>query len=155
MSATDERQFVDTNVLVYAHDTSAGEKHTRASTLLQALWRPGSGCLRVQILQEFYVTITARVPTPLAPDTARERIAELVAWIVHRPTVDDVLDALAIARRYDVAFWDAMVTQSATQLGCARIWSEDLNAGQRYGSVRIENPFAPGGTAEVPAPSAS
>lgn len=142
MSDDRERQFLDTNVLIYAHDTSAGRKHDRARALMHELWQSGDGCLSVQVLQEFYVNVTAKVPKPLAPETASDRIAELATWPIHRPGVEDVLDAIRLATRYGVSFWDAMVIQSATQLGCRRLWSEDLGAGQVYGSLRVVDPFS-------------
>ncbi|MGB9661162.1 MAG: PIN domain-containing protein [Moorellaceae bacterium] len=134
-------QFVDTNVLVYAHDTSAGEKHTRAKALLTELWSAGSGCLSVQVLQEFYVTVTQKVRKPLAPETASQIIEYLSNWRVHTPEVDDVLEAIRIHRRYGISFWDAMIIRSAEALGNKVIWSEDLNSGQCYGGLKVVNPF--------------
>ena len=138
----DRLQFVDTNVLIYAHDVSAGEKRERALALVHELWQSGLGCLSVQVLQEFYVNVTAKVPEPLSPSTAADRIAELATWTVHRPAVEDVLDAILVATRHEISFWDAMIIQSAAQLGCRRLWSEDLNSGQVYGSVQVVDPFA-------------
>lgn len=136
------RQFVDTNVLVYAHDTSAGKKHDRAKSLVAELWQSGNGCLSVQVLQEFYVTVTQKVHRPLAPETASRIIEYLSNWRVHAPDACDVLEAIRIQQRYAVSFWDAMIIRSAQALGCRAIWSEDLNPGQDYGEVKVINPFA-------------
>jgi len=141
MSETDNLQFLDTNVLIYAHDRSAGDKHLRAKALIQGLWQSGEGCLSIQVLQEFYVNATARVARPLAPDTAAQIIADLSVWQVHRPGVEDVLDAIRLQGRYQLSFWDAMIVASALQLGCQTIWSEDLNPGQVYDSVQVLSPF--------------
>jgi predicted nucleic acid-binding protein len=141
MSETRTPQFVDTNVLVYAHDLSAGEKHTRARDLVRELWQSGEGCLSVQVLQEFYVSITRKVARPLAPDVAARIIGDLAAWRVHCPGVEDVLDAIRLQGRYQISFWDAMILVSAIQLGCQSIWSEDLNVGQVYDTVRVLNPI--------------
>ncbi|KUK09992.1 MAG: hypothetical protein XD50_1736 [Clostridia bacterium 41_269] len=138
----DDRQFVDTNVLVYAHDTSAGEKHSRAKALVAELWQSGSGCLSVQVLQEFYVTVTQKVRKPLAPETAAQIIEYLSNWCVHVPDTGDVLEAIRIHQRYAISFWDAMIIRSAEALGCKVIWSEDLTPGQYYGEVRVVNPFS-------------
>ena len=141
MSETDNLQFLDTNVLIYAHDRSAGDKHLRARDLIQGLWQSGEGCLSIQVLQEFYVNATAKVARPLAPDTAAQIIADLSVWQVHRPGVEDVLDAIRLQGRYQLSFWDSMIVASALQLGCQTIWSEDLDPGQVYDSVRVQRPF--------------
>lgn len=136
------RQFVDTKVLVYAHDRSAGEKRERARALLTDLWRSGDGCLSVQVLQEFYVAVTRRLAAPLSRGTARRVVYMLSSWTVHTPHPADVVQAIAIQERYDISFWDAMVVRSAAVLGCSVLWSEDLNAGQTYAGVEVRNPFA-------------
>lgn len=94
------------------------------------------------VLQEFYVNITQKVANPLVPGTAAQIIADLAAWEVHNPKVDDVLDAIGIQRRYQLSFWDAMIVSSALQLGCETLWSEDLNPGQAYDSVTVVNPLS-------------
>jgi len=137
-----DRQFVDTNVLVYAHDTSAGEKHARAKALVAELWQSGNGYLSVQVLQEFYVTVTQKVRKPLPPETASRIIEYLSNWRVHTPDAGDVLEAIRIHRRYAISFWDAMIIRSAEALGSKVIWSEDLNPGQYYGEVKVVNPFS-------------
>jgi len=142
MSAPEPPQFVDTNVLVYAHDISAGSKYTRARDLLTELWSQGNGCLSVQVLQEFYVTVTQKVARPLDSPSAAQVIADLSEWTVHRPSAQDVLDAIGLQRRYGIAFWDAMIVQSALMLRCLTLWSEDLNPGQSYDSLKVRNPFA-------------
>jgi len=135
-------QFVDANILIYAYDVTAGAKHEQAKALVARLWESRDGCLSIQVLQEFYVTVTRRVARPLAGDVAAEVVADLAAWRVHAPIVEDINQAIAIHRRYAISFWDAMIIRSAAQLGCATLWSEDLNAGQVYEGVRANNPFA-------------
>jgi predicted nucleic acid-binding protein len=141
MSEPRELQFVDTNVLIYAHDLSAGDKHTLARELIRALWQSGEGCLSIQVLQEFYVNVTQKVPRPLTPDVAAQIIADLSVWQVHRPGVEDILDAIRLQDRYQISFWDAMIVASAIQLRCQTIWSEDLSAGQTYDRVTVSNPL--------------
>ncbi|HZY46016.1 MAG TPA: PIN domain-containing protein, partial [Anaerolineae bacterium] len=114
----DKRQFVDTNILVYAHDSSAGAKHIRARALLAELWRSNTGCLSIQVLQEFYVNITRKVARPLDQDTARQIIVDLGRWTVHSPTVNEVVEAIALQERHTLSFWDAMIVTSAIHLGC-------------------------------------
>jgi predicted nucleic acid-binding protein len=141
MSEPKGLQFVDTNILIYAHDRSAGDKHIRARNLIRELWLSGEGCLSMQVLQEFYVNVTQKVAKPLATDVAAQIIADLAVWQVHRPGVEDVLDAIRLQDRYQTSFWDAMIVASAIQLSCQTIWSEDLNAGQIYDSVTVLSPF--------------
>jgi len=135
-------QFVDSNVLIYAYDVTAGVKHEQAKALVAGLWESRYGCLSIQVLQEFYVTVTRKVARPLAGDVAAEVVADLAAWRIHAPSVEDVGRAIAIHRRYAISFWDAMIIRSAAQLGCTTLWSEDLGSGQVCEGVRVVNPFA-------------
>jgi predicted nucleic acid-binding protein len=141
MSESNNLQFVDTNILIYAHDLSSGKKHASARKLLQELWQSGEGCLSIQVLQEFYVNVTQKVARPLASETAMQIIADLSVWQIHRPAVEDILDAIRLQDRYQTSFWDAMIIVSAAQLGCHTLWSEDLNPGQVYDQVTVLSPF--------------
>ncbi len=133
--------FVDTNVLIYAHDKSAGAKHEQAKSLVQDLWQEHAGSLSIQVLQEFYVNVTRKIARPMTPETAAKIIAELATWQVHRPDASDVLEAIRLQTHLQLSFWDAMILTSARRLGCATLWSEDLNHGQRYEGVTVINPF--------------
>lgn len=141
MSA-EPREFVDTNVLVYAFDVSAARKHEVARQLLERLWDRGTGCLSVQVLQEFFVTITRKVPMPLSTDDAKARVRELSAWLIFAPSADDIVSAIDLQTEAKIGFWDAMVVLAAAESGCDVLWTEDLNDGQVVRGVRIRNPFA-------------
>ena len=134
-------QFVDNNILIYAHDVSAGQKHKRAQQLIRDLWQSGQGCLSIQVLQEFYVNVTQKVAKPLSAEVAAQIIADLSVWEVHCPRVEDILNAVRLQQRYQISFWDAMILASAVQLGCQILWSEDLNPGQVYDQVEVKSPF--------------
>ena len=136
------RRFVDTNILVYAHDDSAAGKRDQARALVEQLWESRDGCLSVQVLQEFFVTVTRKIAKPLGPETAKEIIADLSRWYVHAPAADDVLAAISIHQDTGISFWDAMIVRSAAEIGCTVLYTEDLNAGQEYTGVRVENPFS-------------
>ena len=136
-------RFVDTNVLVYAHDDSAGDKRDQARALVEQLWAARDGCLSVQVLQEFFVTATRKIAKPLNAETAKEIVADYSRWHLHIPAADDVLAAIGIHQRTGISFWDAMIVRSAAEIGCEVLYSEDLNAGQEYSGVRVENPFQP------------
>ena len=135
------RQFVDTNILLYAHDSSAGVKGDQARALVEQLWESREGCLSVQVLQEFFVNVTRKIAKPLDAETAKEIVADLSRWHVHVPAADDVLGAIDIHQRTGISFWDSMIVRSAAEMGCTVLFSEDLNAGQEYSGVRVENPL--------------
>src|SRR5580704_358383 len=132
-------EFVDTNVLVYAHDGGAGAKHDRSVELLRRLAKDGSGALSIQVLAEFYVTATKKLR--MTGKEAGEVLADLGGWTIHRPAHADLLRAARLHRRYTVSWWDALILVSAEELGCPIVWTEDLSDGQRYGTVTARNPF--------------
>jgi len=132
-------EFVDTNVLVYAHDGGAGGKHARSVELLSRLFEDGAGALSVQVLAEFYSAATKKLA--MSSQEAEEVLADLGSWTIHRPGHEDLLHAARLQRRYRIAWWDALVVNSAIELGCRVLWSEDLADGQRYGAVTVRNPF--------------
>lgn len=133
--------FLDTNILVYAYDRSAGQKHNQAGQLVKACWENENGCLSIQVLQEFYVTVTRKIASPLDLQTARQIVADLAQWRLHTPKANDLLQAIDLQSNYQLSFWDAQVVQSAASLGCKQLISEDLNHGQAYGEVQVINPF--------------
>ena len=137
----EQLRFMDTNILVYAYDRSAGRKHTAAARLVEQCWEIENGCLNIQVLQEFYVTVTQKIARPLEYRTARQVIADLAQWHIHVPEAKDILQAIDLQETYQLSFWDAMVLQSATSLGCAQLLSEDLSHGETYGAVKVINPF--------------
>jgi predicted nucleic acid-binding protein len=138
-----DRMFVDTNILLYAYDDSAGTKRDQARALLEELWESREGCLSVQVLQEFFVTATRKIAKPLSAETAKEIVADMSHWHVHVPAADDVLGAIGIHQHAGISFWDSMIVRSAAEMGCNVLYSEDLNTGQDYSGVRVENPFQP------------
>ncbi len=132
---------MDTNILVYAYDRSAGQKHSIAMELIRDCWENETGCVSIQVLQEFYVNITRKIAAPLDRQTARQLVADLAQWRMQVPDVNDILHAIDIQALYQLSFWDAMIVQSAICLGCRQLLSEDLNHGQEYENVRVINPF--------------
>ncbi len=133
------REFVDTNILIYAFDRTAGKKRETAVALLTRLWLDQTGCLSLQVLQEFYVTATKALSMPAAEAFAQ--VDRFGKWTVHRPEIDDVLVAIQLHREKKVSFWDAMILRSAISSGCDLVWSEDLPDGQRWDGVVVRNPF--------------
>jgi predicted nucleic acid-binding protein len=136
-----EKYFVDTNILVYAHDRAAGSKHERARQLLERLWDSGQGVLSTQVLQELCINLRRKVTPPLPVNTIRGLIQDYMSWEIVVNTPASVTQALDIEVRYETSFWDALILQAAETSGAAVLYSEDLNAGQRYGPIQVINPL--------------
>ena len=133
--------FVDTNVLVYAHDRGSGAKHERAKGLIGRIWRAREGVLSTQVIQEFYVNVRRKADNPISPDEARQLVRDYLVWEVVVNDGNSVLEALEIEKRYTVSFWDALIIQAAQSAGVETLYSEDLSHGQLFGSTRVSNPF--------------
>lgn len=136
-------EFVETNVLLFAYDPSAGERHRLARGLVGRLGRERTGAISVQVLQEFYVNAVRKAAVPMRPVDARARIEVLSRWPVHSPRPLDVIAAADLAEQHRLSFWDAMIVHSARELGCSTLWTEDLNPGQLISGVLVADPFAP------------
>ena len=135
--------FVDTNILIYAHDADAGVKRQRAAEKLRQLWEADSGRLSVQVLQEFYVHVTRKLTTRVARSTAREVVNTYSAWVREPTTPETVLRATDIAELAQISFWDALFVAAAEQSGAAQLLSEDLNDGQAIAGIKVVNPLLP------------
>ena len=138
------RYFVDTNILMYAHDNAAGEKHTRAKALVEQLWESRSGAVSTQVLQELAVNLRRKARKPLDAKATRDVISDYLAWHVVVNGGDSILEALELEARYQLSFWEALVVQAAQAAGAEILYSEDLSDGQRYGTVRVKNPLTSG-----------
>lgn len=136
-----EPTFVDTNVLVYAYDADAGDKHEAARTRLEGLWEHESGMVSTQVLQEFYVKVTRKMTQPMSRRSARDVIATYGAWPVHRPDVDDIVEASELEERHRLSFWDALIIVAARRSGAQVILTEDLQEGRRFDGLLVVSPF--------------
>jgi len=136
-----DKYFVDTNILIYAHDRAAGVKHERARQLIESLWASGRGVLSTQVLQELCVNLRRKVARPLAVDEIRRLVDDYMSWEIVVNAPESVIQALEIEMRYKTSFWDALILQAAEQSGAAILYSGDLAAKQSYGSVRVVNPL--------------
>jgi predicted nucleic acid-binding protein len=136
-----DRTFVDTNVLIYAHDVDAEAKYETAKGVLRELWNHRTGVLSMQVLQEFYVNVTRKIATPLPKDTARLVVNSYSIWCTET-TPAEIAAAFRIEDESRIGFWDALIVASAAKAGTVRILSEDLNAQQMIAGIRVENPFA-------------
>lgn len=136
-----DKFFVDTNILIYAHDTSAGLKHQRARALVEDLWNSGRGVVSTQVLQELCINLRRKVSPPLPIEDLRLLIRDYLTWEVVSNGPASVLRALDIEERYQTSFWDALIIQAAENSGAGVVYSEDLPAGQHYGETQVVNPL--------------
>jgi predicted nucleic acid-binding protein len=135
------RTFVDTNVLVYAHDTDAGDRHETARALLADLWDNRSGLLSTQVLQEFYSVVTRKFKPAMPFGQARAIVAAYGEWCEVPTEPQLIVAASRLQEEHTLAFWDALIVQAAVSAGADRLLSEDLQDGRRFGALAIENPF--------------
>lgn len=139
-----DRYFVDTNVLMYAHDSAAGEKHQRAKVLVEKLWETRAGVVSTQVLQELAVNLRRKAKKPLDAKATREVVSDYLSWQVVVNGGYSILEALDLEAKYQLSFWDALILEAAQVSGAEVLYSEDLSDGQAYGAVRVVNPFRAG-----------
>ncbi len=133
--------FVDTNVLVHAEDLDDKRKHQIARDLVMDLWDSREGVLSVQVLQELFVTVTRKIKQPLAVPRALAIVREYLTWRVVENTGNLLVSAVELQQKAKLSFWDSLIVQAAIEAGCERLYSEDLNEGQRFGVLKVVNPF--------------
>ncbi|MBX3477524.1 MAG: PIN domain-containing protein [Brevundimonas sp.] len=131
--------FLDTNVLLYAAlgRDHAGHRWHRAREIVLTQ----DYCTSGQVLAEFYHNVIRKSARPLSPEKAREWVRVVAMKPCQPITPAVVLDGIALSHRYQISYWDGAVIAAAERLGARIVYSEDLNHGQTYGSVRVENPF--------------
>ena len=137
-----DRAFVDTNVLIYAHDVDAGERHAVAARLVAELWETRRAVISTQVLQEFYVNATRKIPSPLSRAVARHFVRTYSAWQTEIVGPEDIQFASELEEQHPLSFWDALIVAAALKAGAGTIFTEDLCSGQTISGVRILNPFA-------------
>ena len=136
-----DKVFVDTNILIYAHDLDAGAKHDVATSIIENIWEAKIGIISTQVIQEFYVNVTRKIPNPITPVLARGIILNYFSWHIEAIEPNTILLASEIEERYVLSFWDSLIVATASQSNARKILTEDLNHGQVIEGVLIENPF--------------
>jgi predicted nucleic acid-binding protein len=137
--------FVDTNVLVYAHDRAEAQRQPVAQALIAELWRDRTGALSTQVLQEFYVVATRRYDPPMSRREARQLVDAYSHWQLIQIDVALILAASQLEERHTLSFWDALIVEAARRAGANRLVTEDLQSGRTLGGVLIHNPFTTAG----------
>ena len=135
------KTFLDTNIVIYAYDGSAGKKHEMAQMIVMNLWNSGQGILSTQVLQEFYVSVTKKIPKPLNVKFAKDIVSDFLKWEIIVNDGEAILGAIDIQLKYNYSFWDSMIIHAAISSGAELLLSEDLSHGQSIGGVTIKNPF--------------
>jgi predicted nucleic acid-binding protein len=135
------KTFVDTNIFVYAHDLDAGNKNLIAKEVVSELWESRSGVVSTQVLQELYVTLTTKIPSPLERPIVRRIVKNYANWelVINDPTI--IIQASEIEETHKLSFWDALIVSAAYSRNIDTILTEDLNHGQYVEGILIINPF--------------
>jgi predicted nucleic acid-binding protein len=133
------RSFFDTNVLIYADDKAAPAKQRKALDLVAEHRRARTGVVSLQVLQEYFVTVTKKLRVEAA--IARRKVELLSEFDVASPEVADILAAIDLHRLHGFSFWDALILRAAKQSGCSVLFSEDMQDTREIDGVRIMNPF--------------
>ena len=138
---TAELVFVDTNVLVFARDSRDPRKQQRAEEWLAHLWRHRIGRLTLQVLQEYYVSVTQKLKPGMERDAARRDVRDLWHWIPASSAAGLLEAAWTLQDQFSVPWWDALILSSAQLAGCQTLLSEDFQHGQQFGALRVSSPF--------------
>ena len=136
-----DKVFIDSNVIVYAYDSYEPAKQTKAQALLTSAIKEESAMLSVQVLGEFFVVVTRRIKNPLSVDEAEKIVNILAALPVSEIDLSLVRRAIETQKEYCISYWDSLIISTAEREGCTKVLSEDLNEGQIYNNVLVENPF--------------
>lgn len=138
---TGDKIFLDTNVFVYAYDVSAGIKHKKAQEIIVALWDSGNGVLSTQVLQEFFMIVTKKIPNLLDPMIVKQIISDFLKWNVVVNNGETILKSIELHRKHYYSFWDSMIIQSAIDGNADILFSEDFADDKTIEGVKIKNPF--------------
>ena len=133
------KTFLDTNILVYAVDQDLPLRRDASRKVIESVVSDGSGVISTQVMQEFYVAATRKLGMPpLAAKTVLKTFAVFEIVQVSPQLIQDAIDCAVLNT---LSFWDALIIAAAASAGCARVYSEDLNAGQTVLGVAIDNPL--------------
>jgi predicted nucleic acid-binding protein len=141
--------FVDTDILVYAHDRSAGVKHLRAQMLLEQLWTSGWGVVSTQVLEELCIHLCRNADNPMPIEDLCLMVRDYSTWEVVSNSPVSILETLNLVLLHKVPYWDAMILEAAERSGASILYSEHLATMQRYGAVQVVNPLMDASTSSA------
>jgi predicted nucleic acid-binding protein len=136
-----DRVFLDTNVFVYLYDSDQPDKQARARALVERFGLSDTIVISTQVLQEFYVNVTRKFAKQLSDEQILLATRTLGRLRVVEVSVEMIFSAIDLARQFRFSFWDSLILQTALESQCKLLLTEDLQHGQRIGSLTIENPF--------------
>jgi len=142
VSASADRVFVDTNILIYAFGDEEGAKQKTAKRVIADLWTQGLGMVSPQVLAEFYHVATRKQKMPKA--IARKIIAAYRPWCSAHTSPELLVSASLLEEKHKLSWWDSMLIEAALQGGAGTFLSEDLQHGQKFGQLTVRNPFVDG-----------
>ncbi|MHB8481681.1 MAG: PIN domain-containing protein [Nitrospiria bacterium] len=136
-----DKIFVDTNILVYCFDSSDTAKKEKAVQIMEDLWDKSNGVLSLQVLKEFFVTVTAKLPEKMDFKTAKAAVTDLFSWNLFLENRNSLEKSFELIQKYQLSFWDANIISAAILSECNKIYTEDLRHNQVIEGVRIINPL--------------
>lgn len=135
------KYFIDTNIIVYAHDNDSPHKQLKAQEIIFSSMRATNGVISAQVLSEFFITITSKIENTYSVPAAKHEIMLLAYLEVVDIDYDLVLRAVGFQDTYRINYWDGLILAAAERADCNTLFSEDLSHGQTYGGVKCVNPF--------------
>jgi len=137
----DAEVFIDTNILYYANTESVDPRHARARKLVEELWSaPGRAAVSIQVLQELHVNLVRKAG--LSPQQSAERVTLYLAWRLVDNDRGLLASAFEVQACWQLSYWDSLIVAAAQRSGAPVLWSEDLSAGQHFGTVVVVNPLS-------------
>ncbi len=136
-----DKYFVDTNILVYANDSSDKDKQRQAKRIILDGIREESIAVSAQALSEFYVTVTRKIKVTLSPEVAKKEIQLLRKIEIVEIDFDLIIHAIDLSNRHQLSYWDSLIIAAAIRSKSTVLFSEDLNHNQVVETVKIINPF--------------
>ena len=133
------REFLDTNVLIYADDARDEQKRECARELIRRLMRERRGVLSLQVLQEFFAAATRKLN--MSSENARQRIVQYSRFDVVTLNTVDLIAAIDLHRLHRVSIWDALVVRAALNGACTTLHTEDMQDGYVVENLTLRNPF--------------
>ena len=134
--------FLDSNIFVYLFDETDERKRDIAGEIVESGLQNNSVIISFQVVQETLNVVTRKLATPMTAEGAKSFMEDVLAplWRVS-PSLALYNRALDVQARYRYSFYDSLIIAAALDAGCDRLYSEDLQGGQRIEGLRVENPF--------------
>jgi predicted nucleic acid-binding protein len=136
-----DRYFLDTNIIVYAHDNKYQHKQKKAQELIFNGMRENIAVISAQVLSEFFVTVTKQTKQNYSVAAAKHEIMLLSYLYVVDIDFDIVVRAVSIKDLHNLSYWNSLILSAAERSDCGILYSEDLSPGQKYGKIKCINPF--------------